>query len=92
MRIWTDCSGGVITTELTLVTSMIVAGITAGLANLGTAVQSELNDLASAVQTVNQSYAYTGVTSPDARTAGSGFVDYRDSEVSASPVCLIVAD
>ena len=92
MNLWNDCSGGVITTELAVVTSMVVAGVTAGLANLTAVMNAELNDVASAIQNVNQSYGYTGIQSYDAYTAGSGFVDQRDVELFMAPSCTLVGE
>lgn len=91
MRIWNDCSGGVFTTELILVTSMVVAGVATGLANYRNAIQSELADLASGVQSINQSFAFTGIRGPNKRTAGSQYVDYRDIEV-IRPTCIQYAE
>lgn len=80
MGLWNDCEGGVISTELVMVTSVLVAGVSAGLASLTNAVNTELHDVAAAVQSVNQSYGVSGVRALDSQTSGSGFVDLRDAE------------
>lgn len=92
MRIWNDCSGNVITTELALVTSFLVAGTTAGLTQYRDAIHAELADLAACVQSVNQSYAFLGVRSPGTATAGSQFVDSQDAPVIYPTPCTIVEE
>ncbi len=92
MRIWTDCSGSVITTELALVASMVVAGVAAGMATLTDALNSEMADLSNAIESIDQSYVYGGIQSPDARTAGSGFIDYQPPLTVAQPTCTVFGE
>lgn len=88
MNLWNDSRGGVFTTELLLVTSFVVAGVSAGLAHYRDSIQAELTDLAAAVQTLNQSYVFSGVRSPAAKTAGSQFVDRHDGFSSSAAACI----
>ncbi len=91
MRLWNDCSGGVFTTELLLISSMVVAGAVTGLASYNNAIQTELFDLATSVQQVNQSYGYFGVQAPSSQTAGSQFIDQRDQQVgSTAAACVTI--
>jgi len=88
MNLWNDSRGGVFTTELLLVTSFVVAGVATGLAHYRDSIQTELTDLAAAVQTLNQSYAFSGVRAPAARTAGSQFVDRQDGFGASGAACI----
>lgn len=84
MRIWRDTSGGVFTTELMLITSMVVAGVGTGLGHYRNAIHDELSDLARSVQSINQSFVVSGVRSASARSAGSGFLDAADTPINAA--------
>lgn len=90
MKLWNDCHGGVFTTELLLVTSFVVAGVATGLAHYRDSLQSELTDLAASVQKINQSFAFAGVRSPGAKTAGSRFVDHQDGSSVNAMACIQV--
>ena len=90
MKIWSDCSGGVLTTELLLVTSVVLTGVATGLRAYADALNAELMDVAASVQEVNQSFSFLGVRSPAAVTAGSDFMDSRDVPVGASVVCTAI--
>ncbi len=76
IRIWNDCDGGVLTTELLLVTSVLVGTVATGLSTFRDVVSGEFQDVANSLSDINQSYLYSGVNGPSARTAGS---DYRDA-------------
>lgn len=90
MRIWNDCSGGVFSTELLLITSVVLAGLTAGLTNYRDALNSELADMAAAVQQLNQSFSFTGVESRSVRTAGSDYTDALDPLPFVSAQCVVL--
>lgn len=90
MRIWNDCDGGVFTTELMLVTSVLLSGITVGLTEFRNAINLELHDLASSVQRVNQSFAFASIQSPSAFTSGSGYADQPGTRHAAT--CITVRD
>lgn len=81
--------GFALTSELVLVSTITVLGVTAGLVALRDATMAELHDLSEAVGALNQSYAYQGIdflgTDADDETlglgsvAGSIFLDGADS-------------
>lgn len=77
-RLWHDETGAVISTELVLAGSTLVAGMLVGMTTLRDQVVQELSDTAEAISEINQSYSYTGVTSHNAWTAGSDFDDKLD--------------
>lgn len=76
--------GFALTSELVLVSTITVLGVTAGLVALRDATMAELHDLSEAVGALNQSYAYQGIDflGTDATlgsVAGSIFLDDVDS-------------
>lgn len=90
-----DDSGFIISAELVLVATILVIGVIVGLSEVQHAVVGELNDVADAIGSANQSYSYSGFSKRDwgwgrwgwgwggagthAWTAGSMFVDLQDA-------------
>lgn len=52
--------GAVLTTELILVTTVVVLGLVAGLGQLRDAVNAELADVAGAIHSLDQSFSVNG--------------------------------
>jgi Flp pilus assembly pilin Flp len=77
-NLWNDENGSIISAELVLVLTILVLGLSVGLSALGTAVNSELEDLAEAFGAVDQSYFFNGARVCTARTSGSSFNDKPD--------------
>lgn len=73
--LWSDQRGGIITTELVLVFSVLSAAAITGLTTVRDSVVQEAHDVARTVQSIDQSYGVSGVRSPSARTAGSSYTD-----------------
>ena len=78
-KFWRDERAFVVTAELTLIATVLVLGVFAGLASVRDQGLQELDDLAAAIENLNQSYSFSSVTKSTAWTAGSVFVDQRDS-------------
>lgn len=80
-----DEAGFVVSAELILVATLTVVGLVVGLAEVQHSLVSELNDVADAIGSLNQSYAFTGFTSRKedgsvkAFSNGSFFVDTADA-------------
>ncbi len=89
-RLWHDCDGGILTTELLLVTSVLVGTMGVGLSSFREAVTGEFSDVANAVSELSQSYRYPSVDGLGAHTAGSDYWDYRDGNHTAANHCIIV--
>ncbi|MCC9602740.1 hypothetical protein LOC67_19495 [Stieleria sp. JC731] len=77
-KLWNDEAGFVVSIELVLISTICVIGLLTGLTAVRDGVVSELSDTAGAVQDMNQSYSYNGVTGHSATTAGSNFSDALD--------------
>lgn len=80
--LWTqftrDEAGFVVSAELILVSTIAVLGLIVGLTEVSTAVNTELDDVASAFGSMNQSYCYNGLSGCKASTAGSAYHDCVD--------------
>lgn len=77
-RLWNDEAGFIVSIELILIATIAVIGLITGFGAMRDSVVSELSDVAGAVQDMNQSYAFFGVTGHSASTAGSDYVDELD--------------
>lgn len=78
-----DEAGFIVSAELVLVATILVIGLIVGLSEVQHAVNAELNDVADAIGSLNQSFCTSGFTKCDrngvhAFTRGSDFVDVVD--------------
>lgn len=79
-----DEAGFIVSAELVLVATLMVIGLIVGMSEVQYAIVSELNDVAEAVGSLNQSFQFTGFATfkkhgwVKARTVGSAFTDFRD--------------
>jgi Flp pilus assembly pilin Flp len=80
-----DEAGFIVSAELVLIATIVVIGLIVGLSEIQHAVVSELNDVADAVGSLNQSYYFSGFNKAKsfgagtaAYTRGSIFVDQTD--------------
>lgn len=76
---WNDTAGFVVSSELILITTIAVLGLIVGLTEVASGINHELEDVASAIGSVNQSYTYWGFRGCKAVTAGSTFGDMADT-------------
>ena len=78
-----DEAGFIVSAELVLISTIVVVGLVVGLSEVQHAVVAELNDVADAVGSLNQSYCYSGMSvckkgGCGAEVAGSAFNDTAD--------------
>jgi Flp pilus assembly pilin Flp len=84
-RFWADESGFLISAELVLISTITVIGMVVGLAEVMVAITAELNDVANAIGSLNQSFSFsgfsarTGVGSLNSSFNGSIFIDFADA-------------
>jgi Flp pilus assembly pilin Flp len=90
VRLWNDDAGALIATEWLFIVTIMVIGLITGLAIVRNSVVAELEEVAGAILSLNQSYSFTGLrmgpgegrNGEDSRviasTAGSVFVDRRN--------------
>ena len=77
-RLWTEETGAILSSEVMLVSSILVIGVICGLGSLRDSVTTELADLAQALGNVNQSYSYSGTQGHHTFNGGGQFVDNTD--------------
>jgi len=71
--LWHDDRGAVLSAEMVLVGTLGVVGATVGLKAVADSVNGELIDVARALRSLDQSYAFRGIEGCGASTAGSAF-------------------
>ncbi len=74
-HLWNDQRGGIITTELVLVLSLVSAGALSGLTHVRNSVVREAQDVAQVFRSLNQTYGVSTIYSPSAHTSGSASTD-----------------
>lgn len=82
MKLKKKMGGFVQTAELVLISTVLVTGLTVGLVNVRDAVTTELEDVATSVGALNQSYSFLGVQSTSGSTnyvSGSAWQDGLDT-------------
>lgn len=79
--LWQDEHGVILSTEIVIVGSVLVIGLITGMSCLQEAVNAEMEDLAGAIGSLDQSYSFAGQVG-DKRcpvcTAGSSYHDCED--------------
>lgn len=73
-----DDAGFIVSAELVLVSTIVVLGMIVGLAEISCSVNEELEDVASAFGSMNQSFSYKTAKSCKGRTTGACFHDDED--------------
>ena len=80
--LWNDESGFVVSTDLILVSTILVIGLLVGLVSLRDQIVQEFGDMAMAVGNMNQSYSFSALSVTFAGftfvAAGSDFTDTSD--------------
>jgi len=83
--LWQDENGVILSAELVIVGSVLVVGLITGMTTLQEAVNGEMEDLAGAIGSLDQSYRFSGFTGRSSRTgsikactAGSSFCNKED--------------
>jgi hypothetical protein len=88
LKLLNDEAGFLISAELMMIATVLVLGMVVGLSEVSYAVNHELNDLASAFGSVNQSYRYGGMFDDGkGGFGGSGFSDSVDECDSGALIC-----
>lgn len=87
--LWLQDDGYVLSSELVLYGTMGVIGVGAGYTAVRDTMNTELNDVAKALGSMDQSYVFTGTSGHSAWTAGSAFFDRAD-RCDVPPLSAIV--
>lgn len=81
--LWKDEAGFVVSAELILVSTIVVLSLVVGLAEVSNGVNEELEDVGSAIGSINQSFRYSGFCGHKGAIVGTNFIDgpdYCDSQ------------
>lgn len=73
-NLWND-DAGIVALEYLLVATIIGLGLVVGLQAVGKSLNSELVELADAINALDQTYSYTGWSTCGASKAGSAVID-----------------
>ena len=77
-KLYRDENGFIVSAELVLVATIAVLSLVVGLSEVASAINQELEDVASAFGAVNQSYKYDGLSGHGGCWDGSRFRDSVD--------------
>lgn len=77
-QLWLDEVGFLAATEATFLATILVIGCIVGLTAMRDSVVSELSDTSGAMQALNQTFSFDGISSNLVTVFGSGFNDSRD--------------
>ncbi len=72
-KLWRDEAGVLLSAEAVVVGTIAVVGLTTGLTVVAKAVNEELQDVAFAIRSLDQSYSIPAIEGCGARTASSSF-------------------
>jgi hypothetical protein len=78
LNLWNDESGFIVSGELILISTVGVLSMIVGLSEVSNAINNELEDVASAFGSVNQSYRYSGLTGHAGLSDSGSFQDGLD--------------
>lgn len=76
--LWKDEAGFVVSSELVLISTIVVLSLVVGLSEVANGVNEELEDVGSAVGSMNQTLRYSGFCGHKGFIAGSSFNDGPD--------------
>jgi len=86
VALWKDEAGFIVSAELVLIATIAVLAMVVGLSEVANAVNQELEDVASAFGSVNQSFRYQGLTGHGGASGGTSFHDAIDFCDSANDI------
>ena len=72
-KLWRDEAGVLLSADAVVVGTIAVVGLTTGLTVVAKSVNEELQDVAFAIRSLDQSYSIPAIEGCGARTAGSSF-------------------
>ena len=84
-NLYNDEVGFLVSTELILVTTIVVIGLITGLTSIRDAAVNELSSVANAIQDMNQSFTFSGTQSNSAATFGSDGTVSQIAEIDFQP-------
>jgi hypothetical protein len=86
-KLWRDEAGVLLSAEAVVVGTVAVVGLTTGLTVVAKSVNEELQDVAFAIRSLDQSYSIPAIEGCGARTAGLIVPAGAGEEVSGRALC-----
>ncbi len=74
-----DCGGGLVSTELLFIYSLLLLGSVSGMVAMRQAMLSEWTETAQSLLGLNKSYSFSGQSSAHGTSGGSAAVDTTDA-------------
>jgi Flp pilus assembly pilin Flp len=87
LKLWRDDAGALIATEWVFVVTILVIGLVVGLKTVQQAVLNELEEVATAIGAISQTYSYGGASGCCSFVNGSAYID----EVNTWPIATCTA-
>jgi hypothetical protein len=84
--------GFLLSTEGVLTGTVLIIGLIVGIASIRDAVVQELDDFATAVAALDQSYTFTTVNDTSASTEGAAFTDAQDAHDTSDIDVTVAGD
>ena len=99
-RLWKDEAGFVVSTELVVVSCILVLGMIVGLVSIRDQVVQELGDVGAGIAVLQQGFDWSGITAHTSIVAGSHLVDTTDfcdddpepGGIFPGPLCIDLLD
>jgi hypothetical protein len=88
-KLWRDEAGVLLSAEAVVVGTVAVVGLTTGLTVVAKSVNEELQDVAFAIRSLDQSYSIPAIEGCGARTAGSSF-QQEPVKKSLAELCAVI--
>jgi hypothetical protein len=88
LKLWKDDCGALIATEWVFVATILVLGSITGLVMVRQAVLAELQDMAQAIMSLDQSYSFSSQSNCESSTAGSAYFDLTETILEGSGIAL----
>ncbi len=88
-KLWRDEAGVLLSAEAVVVGTVAVVGLTTGLTVVAKSVNEELQDVAFAIRSLDQSYSIPAIEGCGAKTAGSSFTQEPVKESLAELTAVV---
>jgi hypothetical protein len=77
-QLYHDDAGFILSAEMILISTIVVLGCMVGLSEVSHGINEELEDVGSAIGSVNQSFKFSGFSGAKGKIVGSRFFDFKD--------------
>lgn len=98
-QLWKDDAAFVVSTDIVLISCILVLGLMVGLVSIRDQVVVELADVGYAIALLDQTYTWSAITGHTANTAGGRMLDTADfcddvppDDVFPEPLCISVTE